>query len=109
MLLSAKSGNDAMVVIASLKQPSLKKMRAYQQHVKQICADTQADVVKSFQAHVPESTRATEAVVNEVTQKASEVSATAAQRQQEALEKIAGATKQNIERAADSAIIKASK
>lgn len=109
MLLSSKGGSDALAVIGSLAQPSMEKMRAYQQHVKQICADTQADVVKSFQSYVPESTRATEAVVREVTQKATDVTATAAQRQQDAVEKIAAATKQNVERAADSAIIKASK
>lgn len=104
MLLSSKGGNDTLAVINSLAQPSLEKMRAYQQHVKQICADTQADVVKSIQSYVPESTRATEAVVREVTQKATDATATAAQRQQEAVEKIAAATKQNVERAAGSVI-----
>lgn len=120
MLLSSKGGSDALSVFGSLTQPSLEKMHAYQKHVKQICADTQADVVKSIQSYVPESTRATEAVVREVTQKATEATATATQRQQEAIEKIAAATKQNVERAAgsviqnaertvDSAVIKASK
>lgn len=109
MLFSAKGGNEAIAVLGSLTQPSLKKMQAYQQHVKQICADTQADMVKSLQSYVPVSTQATEAVVNEVTQKASEAAATATQRQQDAVEKIAAATKQNVERAAESTIIKASK
>lgn len=104
MLLSANGSNDTLTVISSLAKPSLEKMQAYQQHVKQICADTQADVVKSIQAYVPESTRATEAVVKEVTQKATDATAAAAQRQQEAVEKIASATKQNVERAAGSAI-----
>lgn len=109
MLLSAKGGNEAIAVIGSLTQPSLQKMQAYQQHVKQICADTQADMAKSLQSYVPESTQATKAALNEVTHKASDAAATTTQRQQDAVEKIAAATKQNVERAADSAIIKATK
>lgn len=109
MLLSAKGGNEAIAVIGSLTQPSLQKMQAYQQHVKQICADTQADITKSLQSYVPESTQATKAVVSEVTQKASDAAAAITQRQQDAVEKITAATKQNVERAADSAIIKATK
>lgn len=105
-ILSSKNQNEAFSIVAGQSQPALEKVRAYQQHVQKICADTQAEVVQSIQSFVPESTRAAEAMVKEVSQKASEQTAIATQRQQEALDKISSATKQNVDRAIDSTLVK---
>lgn len=105
-LLSSKSQTEAFSMMAGQSQPAMEKMRAYRQHVRQICADTQAEVTKSFQAYMPESTRTVEAVTREVSQKATEQAAAATQRQQDAVEKVASSTAQRIERATESAINK---
>ena len=105
-LLSAQSPNEGFSIVAQQSMPMLEKVRAYQQHVQKICADTQADVTKSVQSYMPESARATEAVVREVAQKASEVTTTATQRQQEAIQNITAATKQNADRVVEASAAK---
>lgn len=103
-LLSLKNQSEALSMIAGQSQPALGKMRAYQAHVRQICADTQADVTKSFQAYMPELTRAAEAVVKDVSQKAVEHARTASQAQQDVVEKATAATVRGLERVTESAV-----
>lgn len=105
MLMASKNGSEAFTVLASLAKPSLQKMQAYRQHVQHIAADTQADVVKSFQSHLPKTTRTIDAIGEDVTKQVTEVAATAAEVQREAVEQLATAAKQNVDRA----VIKASK
>lgn len=68
--------------------PVAEKIRAYQQHLQNILSETQADVARTIESHVPETVRAAEVVVSEVVQKVSEETMKAADRQKQALDKI---------------------
>jgi phasin family protein len=98
-LLSSTDRNEALSTVAGQAQPNAEKLRAYQQHVNNIFAETQASAAHTLESHMPQTVRATEAVVNEVAQKASEETAKATQRQQDAMEKLTTPTKPNNERA----------
>lgn len=87
-LLTSTDRNEAISIVAGQAQPAAEKVRAYQQHVQNILAETQAGAAHTLESHVPKAVRATEAVVNEVARKASEETAKATQRQQEAMEKL---------------------
>lgn len=105
-LLSSES-NEALSIIAGQAQPAAEKIRAYQQHVRNILVETQAGVALTFESHVPKTARAAEAVVKEVAQKASEETAKVTQRQQEAMVKLTTPIKQNFERATQANSVRA--
>lgn len=102
-LLSTTDRNEALSIMAGQAQPAAEKVRAYQQHVRNILAETQASAAQTLESHVPKTTRATEAVVKELSQMAVEETAKVTQRQQEAMEKLTTPIKQNMERAAQAA------
>jgi phasin family protein len=87
-LISSKDHHDAISVVAGQAQPAAEKLRAYQQHVQNILAETQVNLAKTAESHLPETTRAAEAIVKEVAQKASEETEKSAQRQRAAMEKL---------------------
>lgn len=91
---------------AGQTQPAAEKIRAYQQHVQNIVMETQAGITKIVETHVPETARAAEAIVREVTERASENTVKATQRQKEALEKMAMPTTQAYERSAQGNVSK---
>jgi phasin family protein len=97
-LLSSADRNEALSIMAGQAQPTAEKVRAYQQHVRNILAETQAGAAQTLESHIPKTVRATEAVVKEVAQKASEETAKATQRQQEAMSKLTTPIRQNMER-----------
>jgi phasin family protein len=100
-VLSANNRSEAFSAVSSQTQPTLEKVRAYQQHVQRIVTDAQADVAKSIQAYVPEATRATQEVVQTVAKRATEQTASVVQRQQDAVDQSVSAAQQNVNRAAD--------
>jgi len=87
-LLSSRNHLDAISVVTGQVQPAAEKMRAYQQHLENIVAETQVNLAKTAESHLPEATRAAEELVKEATQKASEETEKATQRQQEVMEKL---------------------
>jgi phasin family protein len=97
-VLSSTDHNEAISIVAGQAQPAAEKIRAYQQHVHNIFAETQAGAAHTLESHIPKTVRATEAVVNEVAQKASEETAKATQRQQETMSKLTTPIKPNSER-----------
>jgi phasin family protein len=97
-LFAATNQNEALSIIAGQSQPAAEKIRAYQQHVQNILAETGVGMAKTLESHAPEATRAAEATVREVTQRASEETMKATQRQKEAVEKLTTPIKQNPER-----------
>lgn len=97
-LLSSTDRNEAFSIVASQAQPTAEKIRAYQQHVSNIFAETQASAAHTLESHMPKTVRATEAVVDEVARKAAEETAKATQRQQEAMEKLTTSIKTNVDR-----------
>ena len=98
-LLTSTDSNEAISIAASQVQPAAEKVRAYQQHLQNIFAETQASAAHTLESHVPKAVRATEAVVTEVAQKASEETAKATQRQKQAFEKLTTPIPSNAERA----------
>jgi phasin family protein len=87
-LISSNNHHDAISVIAGQAQPAAEKLRAYQHHVQNILAETQVNIAKTAETHLPETTRAAEAVVKEVAQKGAEETERATQRQKTAMEKL---------------------
>lgn len=87
-LFSSSNHHDAISVVAGQAQPAAEKLRAYQQHVQNIVAETQVNLAKTAESHLPETTRAAEAVVKEAAEKASEETEKATQRQKAAMEKL---------------------
>lgn len=102
-LMTVKNQGDAMSAASNQALPALEKVRAYQQHVQRILSATQADIVKSFENYVPEATRTTQDVVQTISKRASEQTASLVQRQQEAVQQLTSVTKQNMNQAADQA------
>lgn len=98
-LLSSSNANEALSIASEQAQPVAEKIRAYQQHVQNILAETQASAAQMFESHAPKTTRATEALLKEIAQKTAEQTSKATQRQQEAIDKLTAPIKQNIERA----------
>jgi phasin family protein len=97
-LLSSADRNEALSIVAGQAQPNAEKIRAYQQHVNNILAETQASAAQTLESHIPKTVRATEAVVNEVAQRASEETAKTTQRQQDAMSKLTTPIKSGNER-----------
>jgi phasin family protein len=97
-ILGASNRHEVLSITAGQALPAAEKIRAYQQHVQNIVADTRATVAKTVGAHMPDTTRAAEEVVREVAQKASEVTAKATQRQKDAMEKLTMPIRSNAER-----------
>jgi phasin family protein len=87
-LLEANDPYEALSISASQAQPAAEKVRAYQQHLANIAAGTQVDLVKTAESHMPETTRTATDVVNEVAKKASEETEKVTQRQKAAMEKL---------------------
>jgi phasin family protein len=97
-LFSATNQHEAISIMAGQSQPAAEKIRAYQQHVQNILAEAGVGMAKTLETHAPEATRAAEATVREVAQKASEETMKATQRQKEAVEKLTTPIKQAAER-----------
>lgn len=87
-VMQADDRTEALSIAAGQAQPAAEKVRAYNQHVQTILAETQVGIVKTAQTHIPNATRTAEDVVKEVAQKASDQTAKVTQRQKEALEKL---------------------
>jgi uncharacterized protein YhaN len=75
-------------VIAGQAQPNAEKVRAYQQHLIDIAANTQVDLIKSAESHIPEASRTAQDLAKEVARKAAEETEQVTQRQKNAMEKL---------------------
>jgi hypothetical protein len=95
VIMVDESLTRAQQMFASSDQPGkelngpVEKIRNYQQRMQNVFVETQASIAKVVETHVPETVRACEAVVREMTQKASEDAAKVTQRQKEALHEMA--------------------
>lgn len=87
-LMQSTDAQDRLSISAGQVQPATEKMRAYQQHVENILAETQVGIVKAAESHLPNVAHAVEAVAQEVVQRASEETAKATQRQKAAVENL---------------------
>jgi phasin family protein len=86
-IMSAQKPAEILSLSAAQAQPAAEKMRAYQQHLAQIAADTQVDWARCAEQHVQETSRTAKALSDEVVKTATEETEKARQRQQEAIGK----------------------
>ncbi|MDB5761750.1 MAG: phasin family domain protein [Herminiimonas sp.] len=87
-LLVANDPYEALSIAAAQVQPVVEKMRAYLQHISNIAAGTQVDLVKTAELHVPETSRTAIAMADEVARQASEETEKVTRRQKAAMESL---------------------
>lgn len=73
-LLASTNVSDAFGAAASGAQPAADKLRAYQQHISRLTADSQVDLARVTQQHGEEASRTAHALADEVTRVATEES-----------------------------------
>jgi phasin family protein len=71
-VLSADRQTDVLNAAASRAQPTSDKLRAYQQHITRLAADTQVDIARVTEQHVQNTTRTARALADEVARDATE-------------------------------------
>lgn len=88
-LLTTQRPGEALTVTMSHAQPAADKLRAYQQHLSRIAANTQVDIAKVAEEHVTETSRTAKALAEEVARVASEETEKNVRNQQEAMRRMA--------------------
>jgi phasin family protein len=73
-MLASKNVSDAFGAAASSAQPAADKLRAYQQHLSRLTADSQVELARVTQQHGEETSRTAHALSDEVTRAATEAS-----------------------------------
>lgn len=71
-LITAHRPTEALAAAAAHAQPTAEKLRAYQQHLSRIAADTHVDLSKVAEEHVQETSRTAKALADEVARVTSE-------------------------------------
>jgi phasin family protein len=82
-VLSADRQTDVLNAAASRAQPTSDKLRAYQQHITRLAADTQVDIARVTEQHVQNTTRTARALADEVARDATEQTERGLRAQQE--------------------------
>jgi phasin family protein len=70
--ITAHRPTEALAAAAAHAQPTAEKLRAYQQHLSRIAADTHVDLSKVAEEHVQETSRTAKALADEVARVTSE-------------------------------------
>jgi phasin family protein len=89
---------EALSAASVRAQPAAEKLRAYQQHISRVAADTQVELARVTEQHVQETTRTAKALADEVQRAASEETERGIRTQQETMRKFSDPF-QNIARA----------
>jgi phasin family protein len=82
-VLSADRQSELLSAATSRAQPTSEKLRAYQQHLTRLAADTQADLTRVTEQHIQTTTRTARALADEVARDASEQTERGLRAQQE--------------------------
>jgi len=88
-LLTAGRPADAVNVTLSHAQPTADKLRAYQQHLSRIAANTHVALAKVAEEHVSETSRTAKELAEEVTRLATEETEKNVRTQQDAMRRMA--------------------
>lgn len=88
-LLTSERPVDAFTVTLSHAQPTADKLRAYQQHLSRIAANTHVDLAKVAEEHVSETSRTAKELSEEVTRLATEETEKTVRSQQDAMRRMA--------------------
>lgn len=86
-IITAHRPTEALAAAAAHAQPTAEKLRAYQQHVSRIAADTHVDLSKVAEEHVQETSRTAKALADEVARVTSEETEKTLRNQQDAVQK----------------------
>ena len=71
-VLSADRQTEVLSAATARAQPTSDKLRAYQQHITRLAADTQVDIARVTEQHVQNTTRTARALADEVARDATE-------------------------------------
>lgn len=84
-LLTVDQHTDLISAAASRAQPSADKLRAYQQHLSRLAADTQVDLSRVTEEHVQETAQTAKALAEEVARTAVEETERNIRKQEESI------------------------
>jgi phasin family protein len=87
-VVGAQNPYEAFSIAAGQVQPATEKIRAYQQHLREIAARTQVELSKTAETHVPATSRTATALADDVVRRANEETQKATQRQKATLDKL---------------------
>jgi phasin family protein len=82
-VLSADRQTELLSAATSRTQPATEKLRAYQQHIARIAADSQAELARVTEQHVQNTSRTARALADEVARDATEQTERGLRAQQE--------------------------
>jgi phasin family protein len=85
-VVSADRQADVLGAAASRAQPASDKLRAYQQHITRLAADTQVDLARVTEQHVQNTSRTARALADEVARDATEQTERGLRAQQETIQ-----------------------
>jgi len=86
-IITTHRPTEAIAAAAAHAQPTAEKLRAYQQHLSRIAADTQVDLSKVAEEHVQETSRTAKALADEVARVTSEETEKTLRSHQDAVER----------------------
>jgi phasin family protein len=86
-VMSHTRPTEALSAASVRAQPAAEKLRAYQQHVSRVAADTQVELARVTEQHVQETTRTAKALADEVQRAAAEETERGVRTQQETMRK----------------------
>jgi phasin family protein len=86
-LLTSHRPTEAIAAAAAHAQPAAEKLRAYQQHISRIAADTHVELAKVAEEHVSETSRTARELADEVARVTQEETEKSMRNQQEAIRK----------------------
>jgi phasin family protein len=88
-VLSAERQTDVLNAATSRAQPTTDKLRAYQQHITRLAADSQVELARVTEQHVQTTTRTARALADEVARDATEQTERSLRAQQESARQFA--------------------
>jgi len=88
-VLSADRQTDMLSAATARAQPATDKLRAYQQHITRLAADSQVEIARVTEQHVQNTSRTARALADEVARDAKEQTERGLRAQQETVQKFA--------------------
>lgn len=96
-LLAAKDVGEFASISSAQVQPATEKLRHYQQRLANLVAHANAEMTKTAETHIPETSRTATAVADELVRTASEQTEKATQRQRTAIDKLSESARRGID------------
>ena len=84
-MLTANEPTEAISAAASRAQPTAEKLRAYQQHLSRLAADSQVDLARITEEHVPKTSSTAKKLAEDVARTATEETQHSMDKHQEAM------------------------